>query len=63
MPLHHAGERIPEVPFEQQASDELLKRTRKLRWIGLEEEANLMQGRLCGAALAGSILTSPRETD
>jgi hypothetical protein len=63
MPLHHAAERIPEVPVEQQAYDALLKRARKLRWIGLEEEANRTQGVLCDADLAGSILTLPHETD
>jgi hypothetical protein len=63
MPLLHAGERIPEVPVEQQTYDVLLKRARKLRWIGLEEEADRTQRVLCDADLAGSILTLPRETD
>lgn len=33
---------IPDVSREQRAAAELIKRIRKLRWMGLEEEARRM---------------------
>lgn len=63
MQLHHVREHVPDVPIEQKTFDEHLKRARKLRWIGLEEEANQLQKDLGRASCAGSILTIPRETD
>jgi len=61
--IHHLHEAIPEVPPEQQISDTLLKQARKLRWMGLDDEANRAQSVLQRSALAGSVLTAPRETD
>lgn len=61
--IYHPREAIPEVPMEQQACDELLKQARKLRWMGLDDEANRTQRSLRQSALAGSVLTAPRETD
>jgi hypothetical protein len=59
----HPREAIPEVPLDQQVSDTLLKQARKLRWMGLDDEANHTQRSLQKSALAGSVLTAPRETD
>jgi hypothetical protein len=56
-------EAIPEVPPERQIPDTLLKQARKLRWMGLDDEANRAQMMLQTSALAGSILTTPRDTD
>lgn len=56
-------ETIPEVPPERQIPDTLLKQARKLRWMGLDDEANRAQMMLQTSALAGSILTTPRDTD
>jgi hypothetical protein len=61
--IYHPREAIPEVPLDQQLSDTLLKQARKLRWMGLDDEANRTQRSLQQSALAGSVLTAPRETD
>jgi len=44
---------------------ELIKRIRKLRWIGIDEEANLLLVKLelSGIVPADSVIASPRETD
>jgi hypothetical protein len=60
---HHPCNTIPEASFEQETSDAVLKQARKLRWIGLDDEANRTQRMLQPSALAGSILTAPRDTD
>lgn len=61
--IHHPREAIPEVPSGQQIADTLLKQARKLRWMGLDDEANRTQRSLQQSALGGSVLTAPRETD
>ena len=38
-------EKPPQVSLEQQSSSELIKRVRKLRWMGMEDEAQALQGR------------------
>jgi hypothetical protein len=51
---------------EQQASNELVKLIRKLRWMGLEEEAKRAADELTlrrAAAGADSVVAAPRETD
>ncbi len=55
----------PDVSTEQRRSSELVKRIRKLRWMGLEGEARRMQVQLalCGGAGADSVLAAPPETD
>jgi hypothetical protein len=35
-------QRLPDVSREQRAATELIKRIRKLRWMGFEEEARRM---------------------
>ncbi len=63
-----------EMPLEQQtpntspvhkASDELVRLIRKLRWIGMEEEALGLQKELTRrrAAAADSVLATTAETD
>jgi hypothetical protein len=61
--VHGTHETIPEVPSEQQISDALLKQARKLRWMGLDDEATRTQKTLRQSELAGGVLTAPRETD
>lgn len=34
---------VPDVPADQQALDQALKLLRKLRWIGMEEEAQRLR--------------------
>jgi hypothetical protein len=55
----------PDVSIEQRRSSELVKRIRKLRWMGLEGEARRMQVQLAlsGGARADSVLAAPPETD
>jgi len=47
------------------ATNDLVKRIRKLRWMGMEEEAKRLQAELTrGDAAAGdSVVATPRETD
>ena len=55
----------PERLAEQQASNELVKQIRKLRWMGLEEEAQRVEDELIlrRVAAADSVIGAPRETD
>ena len=50
---------------EQRASDEMVRLIRKLRWIGLDNEAKSMQRELTARAVpaADSVVATPRETD
>lgn len=50
---------------EQRASDELVKPIIKLRWMGLEEEANCIERRLlsCPIGAGESVLADLHETD
>ncbi len=56
--------RPPDMSARQQAN-ELIKLIRKLRWIGMEEEAERVQMELaqCGVRPADSVVASARETD
>ena len=55
-------QKLPDVSAEQKASIELLKRVRKLRWIGMEDEARRLQAalRLVGTEI---VFGFPLETD
>ena len=51
---------------ETRGANETIKLIRKLRWIGMEEEAQKLQRELAereGAAAADSVVATPRETD
>jgi hypothetical protein len=50
---------------EQRASDEMVRLIRKLRWIGLDNEAKSMQRELTARAVpaADTVVATPRETD
>lgn len=52
-------------PAQQSASNDLVKLIRKLRWIGMEEEAEHLEVELMHrpAPAADSVLATPRETD
>jgi hypothetical protein len=49
----------------QQQANELIRLIRKLRWMGMEEEAKRVQAELarCGVEPADSVLATSRETD
>jgi hypothetical protein len=53
----------PDVSAEQRTSGELLKLARKLRWIGMDKEADQMQSTLRMVEFAGGVLSAHRETD
>ncbi|MGP0094391.1 MAG: hypothetical protein ACLPKB_31265 [Xanthobacteraceae bacterium] len=54
-----------DIPPEQRGVADLVKRIRKLRWLGMEQEAAKLQLALRGVPPGerGVILTSPRDTD
>lgn len=57
------------LPSQQQvnatAQNETVKLIRKLRWIGMEEEAKKLQRELseCEEATADCVVATPRDTD
>jgi hypothetical protein len=53
----------PSVSEEERASDELVKRIRKLRWIGMEDEARALQDSLYRAPPSAPVLATPTDTD
>jgi hypothetical protein len=61
-----------ETPLERQKppdilprerANELIKLIRKLRWMGMEEEAKRAETALGGASPADSVLATPSDTD
>jgi hypothetical protein len=62
---------LQSTPLQQQnssdtrASNDMIKLIRKLRWIGMDEEAQKLQRELTEreAAPADSVVATPRETD
>ena len=58
-------QRRPDGLAEQRASNELVKLIRKLRWMGMEEEAERAQNELtkCHAPATDSVVAASRETD
>jgi hypothetical protein len=54
-----------DVSAEQRTSNELVKLIRKLRWMGMEEEAERVQMELaqCDVRRADSVLATSHETD
>jgi hypothetical protein len=53
----------PELSSEERAARELVKRIRKLRWLGMEEEARWMQAALSRLPPGESVLLLPANTD
>jgi hypothetical protein len=54
--------RHPDVSPEQREARERVKRIRKLRWIGMEQEAQRLQAALGNGEMAGSVLAGSHET-
>jgi hypothetical protein len=54
-----------EDPAEAESSvNDLVKQIRKLRWMGMEQEAERLQSELTQkCAAADSVIATPRETD
>jgi hypothetical protein len=56
-------EQRPDVAGEQRAACDLVKRIRKLRWMGMEEEAERLQVELRRIRQTDSVLAAPLDTD
>ena len=54
---------LPDVSADQRASNETIKLIRKLRWMGMEGEAERLRNALNGVPQADSVVAEPRETD
>jgi hypothetical protein len=54
--------KLPEISARQQAN-ELTKLIRKLRWMGMEEEAERAETALGGISPAYNVLATPSDTD
>ena len=52
-----------QVPLAERTPDELVNLIKKLRWIGLEEEAARIQTLLRRANAAATLLAGPYDTD
>ena len=65
MEMRYDQQRPPEVSAEQRASNELVKLIRKLRWMGMEDEAERTRGELTGCRIPAtdSVVAASRETD
>ena len=65
MDTHLDQTKAPIVTPEQRASNELIKLITKLRWMGLDEEADCIERTLLSRSVeAGhSVLAEPQETD
>jgi hypothetical protein len=53
----------PDVLEELQTSDEFIKRIRKLRWIGMEDEAQQLEHALFRLVQVNPVLTGRFDTD
>jgi hypothetical protein len=51
------------VSPQLQAPDEVIKRIRKLRWIGMDDEARALEHTLTRLCAAGPVFALPHETD
>lgn len=60
---HRPSQNLP--PRETRGPNETIKLIRKLRWIGMEEEAEKLQRELSERedAAADSVVATPRDTD
>ena len=65
MEMPHNQQKPPDGLGEQRASNELVKLIRKLRWMGLEREAEKVENQLIlrKVQAADSVIAASRETD
>jgi hypothetical protein len=57
------GRKITAMRDYQRPPVEVLHLIRKLRWIGMEEEAEQVEMQLYETTLAGGVITTAHETD
>jgi hypothetical protein len=64
MALRREQQKTPDIP-EQRASNEIVKLIRKLRWMGMDEEAKILENQLAldGFPAADCVIGVSRETD
>ena len=53
----------PDVSAEERAWIERVKRIRKLRWVGMKEEAERMEVAVRGVEPAATVPADPRDTE
>jgi hypothetical protein len=65
MEISHNQQEPPDSLGEQRTSNELVKLIRKLRWMGLEKEAETAENQLTLRKIqaADSVIAASRETD
>ena len=65
MEMRQQQQKPPDVLAEQRTSNELVKLIRKLRWVGMEEEARRVQDELTLRRVpeVDSVVAASRETD
>jgi len=65
MGMSPTRKKLPQVSAKQGTSDELVKMIRKLRWMGMEEEAESVETKLAHSEVkaADCVLAASRETD
>ena len=64
MPMPLKQPKPGETAESESRANDLVKRIRKLRWMGLEEEAERLQQELTRrCAESDSVIATPRETD
>jgi hypothetical protein len=65
MKMRYDQQKPPDGLAEQRASNELVKLIRKLRWMGMEEEAKKVENQLtlCNVPAGDSVIARSRETD
>ena len=54
---------LPDVSADQRTSNETIKLIRKLRWMGMDGEAERLRSALIGMPRMDSVVAEPRETD
>ena len=64
MPMTLGQPKQHDIAEGESGANELVKRIRKLRWMGMEDEAERLQQELTQrCADADSVVATPRETD
>lgn len=63
--MPHDQQKLPDSLAEQRETNELVKLIRKLRWMGLQDEAKMAENQLTRreVQVADSVVAASRETD
>jgi hypothetical protein len=63
MSTNLAFEKLPSAPKDDKVSNDLVKQIRKLRWIGMDDEAEFLQSTLRHLQAADVVSGTAAETD